>query len=59
MKSSNVVGDCSELELDECDILVASPCDRLTIIPSCISCGHVAVLKLCFSIELMRGSKRF
>ena len=51
MNLSKVARDCSELEFDECDILAASPRDRLSIIPSCISYGHVAVLKLCFSIE--------
>lgn len=51
MKLLNVDIDCSELESDECDILVASPFDLLPIIPSCISCGHVDALIFRFSID--------
>ena len=45
MKLLNVARDSSELDFDECDILVASPCALYTIIPSCISYRHLAALK--------------
>ena len=52
MKLLNVARDSSELDFDECDILVASPCALYTIIPSCISYRHLAALKFFLSIDL-------
>ena len=52
MKLLNLARDSSELDIDECDILVASPYALRTIIPSCISYRHLAALKFFLSIDL-------